>query len=99
MNNKELITLIDDNNVMYVGECHSANDVEYSLRNVVTVGYNVNDQGTVSISIIPVGIPDIILNKNNVFVRILTSKVKIELVSDFTPDFIEKYNSVFTTNE
>jgi hypothetical protein len=96
--NKELITIIDDNNVMYVGEAHNCNDETYLLRNVVTVGYSVDAAQTVSVSLLPVGIPDILLDRNDNFVNFQTKKIKIESSSKFTPEFIEKYNSTFSSD-
>jgi len=96
--NKELITLIDDNNVMYVGEYHSADINDYLLRNVVTIGYNV-EEGKVSVSLIPIGVPEILVDKNDNFIRFQTSKIKIESHSALTPEFLEKYKAIFSSNE
>jgi hypothetical protein len=95
--NKELITLIDDNNIMYVGEYHSSDSNDYLLRNVVTVGYNL-EEGKIAVSFMPVGIPEILVNKNDNFLRFQTSKVKIESHSALTADFIEKYKAIFSSD-
>jgi hypothetical protein len=105
--NKELISIIDDNNVMYVGEHHFSDDfvphdaAHYLLKNLVTVGYSYKEESEkkLSVSLIPVGIPDILSSEDNHFFKFKTSKIKLESYSDFTPEFLEKYNAVFTPNE
>jgi hypothetical protein len=102
--NKEIITIIDDNNVMYVGEHHFSDDwigataKHYLLKNLVTVGYNVDADKNVSVSLLPVGVPEILTDKTKNFVHFATSKIKIESSSELSPEFLEKYNAIFSSD-
>jgi hypothetical protein len=102
--NKELITIIDDNNVMYVGEHHYSNDwvsataKHYTLKNLVTVGYTKTEDGKISVSLSPVGIPEILSKESSNIMFFASSKIKIVNHSEFTPEFLEKYNSSFASN-
>jgi len=99
--NKELIKIIDDNNVMYVGEHHFSDDWvsatanSYYLKNVVVVGYTNDLDGKVSVSLQPLVITEILADDDNGFISFKASKIKIVSKPSFTSDFIEKYNSIF----
>jgi hypothetical protein len=104
MSNKKLVTIIDKENSMYVGELSENRDSYYVIKNPVGIAYPKDPvTGQVTIAVVPI-IYDGFLSpnaiKNGIELNFYKENLKwYSSTIEFHDDFIAKYNSIFNLEE
>lgn len=104
MFNKKLVTIIDKENSMYVGELVTDHNNDYIIiKNPVGIAYPRDASGNVSIAVVPV-IYEGFLSENAIKkgtdLNFYRSSIKwFSEEVDYHPDFIAKYHSIFQAEE
>jgi hypothetical protein len=99
---QELLTIIDENDIMYVGE-HAIDNLKefFSLKNPVKIAFDYgNDGKNARIMILPVIFDEFLSiegKKNGIVLNFQKSKIKwFSKTIEFDQEFVNKYNNIFT---
>jgi hypothetical protein len=104
MFNKKLVTIIDKENSMYVGELSENTDSYYVIKNPVGIAYPKDPvTGQVTIAVVPI-IYDGFLSpksiKNGIELNFFKDNLKwYSSTIEFHEDFVKKYHGIFNQEQ